>query len=244
MSFVIDINKFQKEQEIEKALRQDFESELPSKVLDSLCREFIGWINSGDTDYLDTAVSLLCANNVPVKGMVLDEVGKLAEARLSREIKESSGKREERFRNLRETVIEYEPFKSFFDNLKSKSGRNKVFNSEPAISNVFDLVKICGFYELSAFFYAACINEKASGNRTFKRIGAGRVRQLYREYKKTEEYNQLISNLEVYKEVKYPNMTNEDIEHSITQGEDFCKQTYDYLLEEGKDFIRIKRNKN
>lgn len=242
--FNVNCEMFKKRREIEKALRQEFDSELPIKVLDNLCEEFLGWMDSGDTDYLDTAVSLLCANNVSIRGMILDEVGKLAEARLRREIKESTGEREEHIRRRYERLIQSEPFKSLDANLKTKNGQNKILVHAPAMTNVFELVNICGFYELPAFFYAACINERASSNRTFKRIRAGRVRQLYGQYKKTEEYNLFISDLELYKEMRYPSMTNEEIEYSITQGEDFCKQKYDYLLEQEKDFTRIKKNKN
>ncbi|HFQ5383271.1 TPA: hypothetical protein ACGVAV_001813 [Vibrio vulnificus] len=240
--FNVNCEMFKKRREIEKALRQEFDSELPIKVLDNLCEEFLGWMDSGDTDYLDTAVSLLCANNVSIRGMILDEVGKLAEARLRRDIKESTGVREGRIRKRYELLIQSEPFKSFDANLKTKNGQNQIFVRDPAMTNVFELVNICGFYELPAFFYAACINERASGKRTFKRIGAGRVRQLYRKYKKTEEYNLFISDLELYKEMRYPSMTNEEIEYSITQGEDFCKQKYEFLLEQAKDFTRIKKN--
>ncbi|EKO3975251.1 hypothetical protein FNO25_003255 [Vibrio fluvialis] len=238
----IDISKYKNQIEAENALRQDYEGELPSTVLDSLCREFIGWIDSGDTDYLDAAVSLLYANKVPIKGRLFDEVGKLAEARLSREVEGSSGARNKQIKYRRKQAEKFaEPI---IKQLETKNGCNKYFISEPAVKNVFVLVKICGFYELPACFYAACINEENKGRPTFKRISAGRVRQLYREYKKTDEYNLYISDLEKYKEIVYPNMTSEEIEHSITNGEAFSKQTYQFLLEQGKEFTRMKRNKN
>lgn len=238
MSFnLIDVAKLEQERKAEKALRADYDGEVSSEVLDSLCREFRGWMSSGDPDYLDAAVSLLSANKVPIKGGLLDEVGKLANDRLSGEVKKSTGKRKEFLNNLKEL----EPYKTLLNKLGTKSGSNKVFATEPAIANVFELVEICGFYELPAFFYAACINEKMKGARFFKSIKAGRLRQLYRKYKKTDDYQLLVSDLEQYKEIKYPDMTDEEIEHSITKGEVFCKQTYSYLLEQGKEFKRIKR---
>lgn len=238
----IDISKYKNQIEAKNALRQDYEGELPSTVLDRLCREFIGWIDSGDTDYLDAAVSLLYANKVPIKGRLFDEVGKLAEARLSREVEGSSGARNKQIKYRRKQAEKFaEPI---IKQLETKNGRNKCFINEPAVQNVFVLVKICGFYELSACFYAACINDKNRAATWFKKIGAGRIRQLYTNFKRTDKYDELTSNLELYKEIAYPNMSNEDIERSITNGEAFCKQTYSYLLEEGKEFTRIKRNKN
>ncbi|EGR7968678.1 hypothetical protein I8B06_003816 [Vibrio vulnificus] len=235
-----NITKYKKRAEAEKTLRQEYESEVSSKVLNSLCREFNGWLSSGDTDYLDEAVSLLYANKAPIKGVLLDEVGKLANARLSGEVKESTGDRKKIIESAKDKIREIFESKAF----KTKSGRNKAFVTEPAIENVFDLVEICGFNQLPAFFYAACINEKKKGTPFFKSIKAGRLRKLYGDYKKTDDYNLFISNLEQYKEIKYPNMTNKDIEHLITKGEVFCEKRYSHLLESGKeDFKYTKKDK-
>lgn len=222
-----NITKYKKRAEAEKTLRQEYESEVSSKVLDSLCREFNGWLSYGDTDYLDKAVSLLYASKVPIKGVLLDEVGKLANARLSGEVKKSTGKRKKLIDKSTES-------------LKTKKGRNKFFVNEPCVKNVFVLVNICGFYERSACFYAACINEKIVNTPIGKRITARGIRQLYDEFKKTVEYKLFINSLELYKKIAYPNMSNEEIESSITNGDEFCKDKFDYLYTD--EFTRIKRN--
>ncbi|HHY0591389.1 hypothetical protein KW505_12135 [Vibrio fluvialis] len=225
--FGFDVSKYKKQAEFLGCIQKEYENDLTEESLKSLCREMRGWIETGDTDYLDAAVILLHKDGAPVKGVVLNEAGKLAEARFSRKITESNGKRKKHIEPLTK-------------HLKTKKGRNQFFVHKPVIANVFVLVEICGFYERAACFYAACINEKYLGRAIHKRITTVGVRKLYQDFKKTQDYELLKAGLTEYKDTIYPNMSKEDIERSITNGEVFCKDKFSHLNTD--EFTRIKRN--
>ncbi|ELE7142385.1 hypothetical protein RB981_003171 [Vibrio cholerae] len=205
-----NITKYKKRAEAEKTLRQEYESEVSSKVLDSLCREFNGWLSYGDTDYLDEAVSLLYANKVPIKGILLDEVGKLANARLSREVKESTGDRKKMLKEL------------------LSRGAKDAKREPKAICNgiAFTLIEVCRLKTEQAYRYTSKIferdygmwiriNREALGWKVSDKVSDRTVKRYYETFKKSSNYEWKIEYVDKYKEAFYPNMTIEEIKHSL-----------------------------
>lgn len=207
---MIDISKYKNQMEAENALRQDYEGELPSKVLDSLCREFIGWIDSGDTDYLDAAALLLYANKVPIKGRLFDEVGKLAEARLSREVKGSTGERKKKRKELVSRAA------------KDNKGEPKKICNHIA----FTLIEVCRLKTEQAYRYTSKIferdyaewfrlNREVLDSKVLDSVSDRTVKRHYEAFKKSSDYEWQREIQEEYKDAFYPDMTIEEIKHSL-----------------------------
>lgn len=213
LGFKVDVKKYKYQAETQKALKQEYESELSNELLNSLWDEFRCWIDSGDTDYLDAAVSLLHSKEVSIKGVLLDEVGKLAKARLSREVKRSTGttrKKREKKRYLQAT----EKFQKL--------------PYEIANDIAFTLIEICGLKTEKAYFYTSRILER-DHKRVFhhfdtcltvsvkQTLSDRTIRRNYEKLKQANlsEYSLKKQNLQLWQSMRYPDMTPEEIQQAL-----------------------------
>lgn len=208
---------------IDTRLIKEYGDCLNSDDLNELCRELDRWHFYQDTDYLDAAVSFLHDKKVPIKGVLLDEVGKIAKARLNRDVTESTNQR-------RDERPEY---------LKQAKGKMKSEPHELANYIVFTLIEICEMKTEESYRYASKILHRDHSDyfRAMRDkldipvkvdLSDRTIRRNYEEFKNEKHcktmgegfpsmYKTFKENLDLFKEEFYPGVTPEEIKSKLIQ---------------------------
>lgn len=205
-SMSCDWGKVEESFDVANEVRREYESDLTVDTLNALCREVQGWIQTDDPDFLDSAVILIHKENAAIRGVLLDEISNLAEARLNRKIRVGTGERRKYRR----------------EELRSIQG---LYGNYPQyISNklAFTLIEICGLNTEESYRYVSRIIRRdyrkefeltnSALNMKLRTIQSCRtVRRHYEKFKETNEFASYKRNEEWFLLRNYPNMTKEEI---------------------------------
>lgn len=195
---------------LEMALISEYKDDLSDDDFVVLKSEVNGWLNSRDPDYLDAAMAFLAKKEIPIRGLLLKEVGNLANKRISGRVRKVNHR------------------KGYHKHLKSQY--KSVFREDKVMIDVFILTKFCELDSRNAYFFAACIYEYGfKGRSSFKRISARTVRSLYEEWKKGLNYEVVNNHFVEFMNDLYPNQSPEEVLDRMLEDIDTSK--YEYLLE-------------
>ncbi|EKO3656998.1 hypothetical protein M3908_003506 [Vibrio metschnikovii] len=197
--------------ELEKELQREYEADLADDI-SMLCTEVCGWITTEDPDYLDAAIVLLHNKKLPIRGVLLDEVARLAKARLDRKIKVGTGNRKQWFKKA----------------IAGGQGFYRSFPYRDARHLAFTLIEVCGLNTEESYRLVSKII-KRDHKKNYEKIrdkfgismktslSARTIRRVYGKFKKTSEFSSFSSYKELFISEMYPNMTPEDIKNHLIQ---------------------------
>lgn len=220
-----------------KTVKNEYGDSLPQLALSDLEREYQGWYKTGDVAYIDAMVSLLAKHNAPITGDILKLVGQLASKRLNQHIPSNKKRIVELKLRCEEDKRKEDSFKLI---LKNNIGSTYILE-------IFVLVEVCDMTASKAYNYVAARLHNNREVRTmlmpFKKkhstyvefiadkprssISVGRC---YREWKKGQDYDFLMANIDLYLGQLYPDMTTTDIKNSLVGDIDLTDNKYSHLV--------------
>ncbi|EKO3608641.1 hypothetical protein M3908_003559 [Vibrio metschnikovii] len=207
-----DWGKVEKSFDVQDEVRREYASVLTVDTLNMLCSEVQGWIQTDDPDFLDAAVILLHKEKVAIRGVLLDEISNLAEARLNRNIRVGTGERKKWMRN------NLEGMRSLYAN----------YNYDISNQLAFTLIEVCGLNTEETYRFVSKIIER-DHTKNFEKLKdmfdismepspSGRsVKRYYEKFKKTSKFTEKMLHKNFFVSRWYPNMTPEDIKNHLIQ---------------------------